>query len=553
MSVATVLPLLPLHTSTLTCASTERTIRVTNHSIVAPKVVISDEGEAHVRRPRADEENEAASDFQLILATLDDPSFWDVVAQFPGNIRTEGMPGRPPAHPTWVYIFFMGAVSKLRSQRRASIFFRDSLVWERVQELSKNAIEIDRRSNNLDAARFDYAGERAPRRHHMSYFLKRLGTDEWSASLEAAKHVFSKGAVKAAEEKGLLDPSRPLRYNNPDPSQYIAYDGTVFRPPSKSQPRGDAKTRIDDASGFHGRATEEGEPEPERVYGSKVVFASVRSDDFHGRHILDFEMVPGKSESRGVGDEGKHTLISLDRLRHLAPGARGIIIDSVLRGRAIEKVAGWGLVTINYPYALANPEARKKGRNNSDRTPKETKVKEYVHSYADGARMRTCSHEIYVVDSVFCTPTYDDGGKLTLTDLVVDRYEKRRNRSKRAGDDAVWRFRLILTVPCQYGDHEVPVALYHNGDTPQDVNGFVRGEYMRFYPTNTAAFQVLYGRRNDTESLHNQIKRTMPRMPVYGTTKQAFFMLGLALTHNAATRAYSLRRAGLPSPFDDGA
>lgn len=79
---------------------------------------------------------------------------------------------------------------------------------------------------------------------------------------------------------------------------------------------------------------------------------------------------------------------------------------------------------------------------------------------------------------------------------------------------------------------------------------FNRGEYLRFYPTNTPQFDILYGRRNDTESLHNQLKVKMRKMPAYGQRRQRLYLIGLVIAHNALTRAHALRDAGLPNPLD---
>ena len=80
--------------------------------------------------------------------------------------------------------------------------------------------------------------------------------------------------------------------------------------------------------------------------------------------------------------------------------------------------------------------------------------------------------------------------------------------------------------------------------------GISRGEHLRFYPPGTPQFHALYSRRNDSESLHNQIKRRLTRLPAYRVKRQMLFILGISLLHNAATRAFALQRQGEPNPLD---
>ncbi len=83
------------------------------------------------------------------------------------------------------------------------------------------------------------------------------------------------------------------------------------------------------------------------------------------------------------------------------------------------------------------------------------------------------------------------------------------------------------------------VPLHHQ---PDDGLRFKRAEYLRYYPPGSWQFGVLYGRRNDSESLHNQIKNDMPYLPGYGRAVQELLILGFALRHNAVTRHLALRR-----------
>ena len=73
---------------------------------------------------------------------------------------------------------------------------------------------------------------------------------------------------------------------------------------------------------------------------------------------------------------------------------------------------------------------------------------------------------------------------------------------------------------------------------------------MRFYPSGTPQFGLLYGRRNATESVHRQLKRKAERVPAYGYTRQMLFVLGYIATHNAVARALHQRRDGQRNALD---
>lgn len=226
---------------------------------------------------------------------------------------------------------------------------------------------------------------------------------------------------------------------------------------------------------------------------------------------------------------------------------KGIIVDSIIRGTHITQLAAQGLMTVNWPHALRNPNRAKKGRNNAQRVGKKHKVKVFEHDLANGTK---CTHNIFVRDSVFYQIKYDASGNLIELEVPVIGYDRRFNRKGRNEGTAETRWYLHLDVGCSHGNQEVSIPLYHDDQSEGGVQGFNRGEHLRFYPVNTVQFDLLYGRRNDTESLHNQTKIPSKKMPAYGPRTQALYLLGRVLAHNAATRAHALKGAGLPNPFD---
>ena len=129
---------------------------------------------------------------------------------------------------------------------------------------------------------------------------------------------------------------------------------------------------------------------------------------------------------------------------------------------------------------------------------------------------------------------FDEEGHAIKVEIPVIGYDKRANRN---GD---WRYYLKVRIGCQYGDQVIAIPLYHDDTKPGGLK-FARGEYLRFYPTNTPQFDLLYGRRNDTESLHNQIKVSLRKMPAYRTRRQMLYLIGIVIAHNARTRAHARR------------
>ena len=503
-------------------------VKVVSRGRRARVLSVGRDGRLQARRPRTHEEREAASVFQGVRAVIEDPAFWAVANTLPGNARIAGSPGRPPAHPTWVFLLVAATTALTGTQRSAITFFADPAIWEFIRRYTADFLP----------AGFDPAGASPPKRHHLMHHHAKWSSGAWDECVADAKATLTAEAVAAATAQGLLDPAKPLRYDHADPAQFIAYDGTIFRPASKSRPVMNkdkaAARRVDPAAGWHTSGAHK-----QRVWGAKVVFASVRSDAYHGRYILDFEQVTGPTKT-GVGDEAAATITSATRLKPALPGAHGVICDGALHGKHLSQLADIGLVTINYPTAKRNPNRAKGGRNAPGRVGKQHKVRTHTHLLPNG---RECVHEVFANDSVLYQSGFDDEGRTIKVEVPVVGYDKRANRT------GTWRYYLKVRIGCPYGDQTIAIPLYHDDTTPGGLR-FNRGEYLRFYPTNTPQFDILYGRRNDTESLHNQLKVKMRKMPAYGQRRQRLYLIGLVIAHNALTRAHALRDAGLPNPLD---
>lgn len=143
-----------------------------------------------------------------------------------------------------------------------------------------------------------------------------------------------------------------------------------------------------------------------------------------------------------------------------------------------------------------------------------------------------------MIGSVYHEKVLNSTGTSTVfLPVEVSGVERRHNKA------GTFRHYQLVTLHCVHGDTTVRVPLHQSAGE----SGFNRGELLRYYPTNTWQFGYLYGRRNDTESLHNQVKRTMPRLPAYGHVGQELFVLAYAVRNNAVARALALQRQQSPA------
>ena len=367
---------------------------------------------------------------------------------------------------------------------------------------------------------FDPAPETPPQEYHFQYWLKAKWTSpNWAEYRANAVKAFRGTALHLAQGLGHLPSHHPMYYKRPFAAQWVAFDGTVWQGPS-DVPAGSGH-RHDSASGWHNKFGDD----HIRVWGSKVAFASIRSEDWHGRVVLDYQMVKGPNEDSGIGDEGAAIVAMACRIQDAAPGMRGLIVDGILRGDTLARLAARNLFVINYPTAKTNPDRATKGTINDTRTEKHAKVYVFRHKRRNGTE---CVHHLWGIGGRLHERLPDVKGHDAFVPLDVTTVQSRRNA------DGTYRHYLRAVIKCLGRDVAAMVPLYHHPDNGPVLN---RGEYLRLYPPGTWQFTALYGRRNDTESLHNEAKLTMPRLPAYGSTRQELFVLGLSLGYNAVTRS----------------
>lgn len=445
------------------------------------------------------------------------PAFWDAAALLPRNTKGLSEMGRPALNPDYVLLFAVLLVALLGSQRSVATYLRDDLTWQHLRE----------RLNANRPIGYDEAPVKAPNHNAVKHFLRRVNRDD-GIDLDAISQVVIAAATRQAKTMGLLDPSKSLTYRDPDGSQWVNYDGTVFPSPSRylagevsesGQPR-----RAADGTGLQLKGGDK------QVMGLKIMFGSVRTNDYAGRVIIDFAQVLSKTE-QGIGDEAAYIVNSAKSLALTLPGMRGITVDSIISGTHHTELARHGIYAISHTTAKSNPNRVAGGRFADGRQEKTIQVEVFHHTTANG---RDCKHHIHSVGGDLKQQKFDANGAQVLTPVETVSFEQIAN------SDGTYRTYLRLRIDCRHGDLSVRLAFMH---TPRSGTQFNRGEYLRFYQPSSDAFSYLYGRRNDTESLHNEIKQRIKRMPSYNKRTQLLLVIGIVVAQNAKTQAFERRRA----------
>lgn len=478
------------------------------------------DGTIGLRRPRNGEERQMVSDNQTVRALLTDPAFWAAADQMPGNSPIRRLTrGRPAGHPTWVRWMMACVAGLLGSQRAAVAYFADPVTWDHLR------VWVHPHIPEGWAAPLPSP----PTRWTLRRFQKQWERDDWRDIRGQVEKALLGAALTQAKRQGHFEPCKPLSYNHVDPTQWVTVDGTVLRAPSDQEP--DQGKRTDEASGLHSYAGS-------TKRGSKFVLVESASEDYRGRYILAVAHVTPKP-GREQGDEAAPTVRALIALAEQAPGLRGAISDSVLRGLHIEQLYKAGLVTVNYPVAASNPNRDTGGRNAPGRVERESFIRVHRHTLSNGT---VCEHRLHTVGSV------PHQIVKTVKDDVLRPLPAAKNGYCRTNKNGTRRWYVEYTVPCKRGDTLARLRI--DGPARNDSRDWSYADIMRFYPVGTTQFGILYGRRNATESVHRQYKRKAERVPAYGHIRQTLYVLGYAATHNAVARALHLRRNSQPNALD---
>lgn len=467
------------------------------------------------RKPAKDYSDEHFIGFEdTYRAVLQDKGFWDVAATLPGNYDAEYVFGRKTANPSWVMLMFVCLTPHFGTQRRTfAELTANNRTWKRVvRYANKKAVQYLGENCRL-------ATSTRPHSSQLKRFLAKWDKQLSHQVADKALHAASAWAVSVAQERDYYNPCQNLKYSQPDFHQWIVADGTVFAGPSKKT----EGKRIDSASTLHYTG------EKRWVQGSKfVLIETPNNGSYRGSLILAIEHVKPKAGKTG-GDEAGSILRLVDDLNTLASnptgqGIKGLVTDSVMRGKHHESLLNQGIILTSYPHAAKNPDGNLEGRNSETRVEQTRKIKIHRHGPNDD-----CEHDIWMNGSAPTSETINlETGELIYTPLRTSALKT--TKSPKTGK---YQFRLEVAVPCvHYGEFKTFIRL----DAPQQDDldhRLSRPELARAYPAGTEAFDEIYGWRNQTESMHSQLKNKMHRLPAYGAKKQTLFILGAQIMTNA--------------------
>lgn len=526
---------------------------------------------------RIGEERHHVAPTEELRAIYSSPWFWEVAAELPRNDLSTQRLGRKADYPDWLLFLLdcAAGISGIGTRRHSVALFSDQRVWQDF------AADVDRfvpagwtklselrpSASKVLAHQRPRAGQRArtatvvpmqssrprqrmprsisalpPRDHHLDYFAlqwrgyrkhegKTVPIDDshpWSGVRQRIWAAFRKQAAAQARAMGLFDPSKPFGFKQPDPTQYAGFDGVVF-PMTRRRPSKACEEHFT-AGGSR------------RVYGSKYTIASCRILGSYGsRLILDLQHNGGAGSADP--DESTATVAMAKCLaQETQRGMKGIVVDSVLRGKAVQDLERHWVTVVNYPHAASNPGAQRGQRRAAGSTEKSYLRRVLSHQDSNGV---TCEHALYFVGGILVEKLLGDNGQPTIRRLDIDDYEQRGGATSR-------RQYFKVTLHCSLaGDFQARVPLFHLDSVSTDpaVN---YGEVSRVFAPNSSNFNRLYGMRNDTESRHTNLKARARHLPA-DVPGQELRLLGAAVTSNSVAWQLHLQSAGMSNVFDDTA
>ncbi len=428
--------------------------------------------------------------------------------------------GRPRQYPAYMWVLYDALLSVYGSGRRVEAELAHPIVWDHLR--------------NLIAMRFsDRPDLRLPvepmRRHHYLY-----GRTTWLTRpdvLAELRVIHQRTAIDAARTLGLLDPNGPGSWTHPHLSRMLHADGKVLTPLFRSHP-GD--TIVDKTTGEVRRPRSEPdgglhfEGTGDTAWGTKWVLVATRTEDVHGRVILDVGWVPSP------GGEAAAAMGCFRQLAPQCPGAQGVIYDTALRGVHHQVLLrDLGLLPVNRVTA-AKARTKQPRRKGGRRIPKSTHIEDRTITLEEGTP-RTIS--LYARDGAVGIATLTDTGTKVFTEL--SRIRTHRNADK----GGQYRWYNDYRLPDHLGGDTISIRLHGNGE--DENRRFNRTENIRPIAVTDPDFTALYRRRNDAESINRALDDTLwlRRAHSIGHERQHLNLL----THALGVNSLALHRHRRPA------
>ncbi len=418
-----------------------------------------------------------------------------------------------------MFIVFEALLSVYGSARQVEAELAHPLVWQHVSDAVRRRFP-ERPELHLAA--------RPMRRHHYLYARKRAL--EVAGLLDQIAQRHRELAARQAEDLGLCNPDGTRSWTHPNLDRMIHADGKVIAPLYRAKP-GD--TRIDKTTGeILARRSERDaglhfEGTGETAWGTKFVLVAARTEDPHGRVILDIDWVPKP------GGEAAVAMGCFERVAPLLPGAQGVIYDTALRGvhhQRLLREFGW--LSINrVTAAVAGADTPR--RDEGQREPKSAHVEDKTIQLPNG---RTTTVRLYARDGAIGIGTLTDKGNLHFTPL--ERVRTHRNRD----GNGKYRWYNDYRLPHHLDASTITVRLH--GTEEDTRRKFNRTENVRPIPPDDPDFARLYRRRNDAESINRGLDDSLwlGRAHSVGHDRQRLNLIGFALMVNSLARARHRKR-----------
>ncbi len=433
-----------------------------------------------------------ATSHQRMTAVVNGPAVFHL-----GDMVPDAGTGRRRAYPAWTFFAYAAWIRVWSSGSRLDAELRTTPgLWNHLVTTARDT-----------QASLGYAVDPVrptPMAFEHYRYLRNLICDDAELFNEILK-AYTVHAVADARTIGLLDPKGPGSLTHPHRTRTVYGDGTIVRPIYKRTPdNSNGSTRVDADAAVHHR-------HDGKIRGNNLVTINVRNEAPHQRVVLAVGRVdePGREAA---------TAVSLIQQAHAVagPGIQAAVYDGAFRGTHHETLMSrLGVVVINKVHSA------RAATDTTDRIVRTLPIGVWTHDRPGG----TCSHTIAAVDGALVEIDHDEQGELITVQHAQRRQIKRARRT-----DGTYHFTLIATIACEHGDIELLVSPH--AQRPGDHS---RPDQLRLIPAGDDDFAVLYGLRNDSESLNSNFKRTLlvDRATSLGWQRQLLDLLGFGLLTNS--------------------
>jgi hypothetical protein len=394
---------------------------------------------------------------------------WELAAEF--ETLRDG-PGRPLETSPFCVCLIEAMTWGQRSIRRAMEFL-DPVIWAYLRK-------------EVEYAWPDQPERRLPERpiSRDQYFYFKRTRVEFDDVIARVRAVCREVAVEVAHEIGVGDPSAGS-VTHPATCQMAAGDATHIRCMTNTSKEdaidkvtGEWLTRRFDPDGYKyhdgGQKT-----------GHTMVSVIGRTKGSNERVIFDLGLLP-----RGVGDATMFTDMALE-LFEAMPGLRGATYDMAMHPRDFDRILAAGRVPVT--------------KTQLTKTGQRVALNLGEHIFRTPGRA-DAPLVVVAIDGTPCVtlPTPDGPKEVQL--------QRRQTKVRRLADGShtvggFWRIPDLPEVPKARRGMEV--WIHHNSTADEIARKKPRTRALRVIPKGDPDFDASFGVREDTESMHNHMKRSL--------------------------------------------